>query len=111
MKTGLQNKAYLDTNILISYQVGREKDPKYFPIAEDVFRQINAGKYLAVVSFITLMETTNVFRRIKTEELKELGKTDPKEQIEYVKNESKLLYYDLTRKLVESQRSIRLEDC
>ncbi len=112
MSQGLQTpKVYLDTNILISYQVGREKDPKYFPLAQDVFRQIIVGKYIGVVSFVTLMEAVNVFRRIKTEELKELGITDPDKQTEYVKNESTFLYQQLTRKLLEAQRNLRLEDC
>ena len=112
MKPGLQTpKAYLDANILVAYQVGKEKEPKYFPLAQDIFRQIIAGKYIGIVSFITLMETINVFRRIKMEELEELGITERNEQIQYVKNESALLYYDLSRKLAEAHRGIRLEEC
>lgn len=112
MSRGLQTpKVYLDTNVLISYQVGKEKDPKYFPLAQDVFREIIVGKYIGVVSLVTLMETVNVFRRIKMEESNEQGITDPNKQLEYIKNESKLLYRELVQKLLETQRNIRLEEC
>ena len=112
VKAGLQTaKEYLDTNVLISYQVGREKDPKYFPLAQDIFREIIVGKYIGVVSFVTLMEAVNVFRRIKTEELRVLGITDSNQQTEYVKNESRFLYSELVQKLLETRGNIRLEEC
>lgn len=112
MKVGTQiTKAYLDANVLVSYQVGRDKEPGHYPLAEEVFKNIITGKYSGIISLLTVMETINVFRRIKTEELKQLTITEPAEQIEYVKNESNFLYNDLTRKLLESHKTIKFEDC
>jgi len=93
-------KVYLDTNILITFAVGKVKDSR-FHLAEEIFNKIKSGTYEGVISTLTLMETLGVFRRqIGTN--RALMQTVPREeQGEYVKNDSFATFQTMLGYLVQ----------
>lgn len=60
--------AYVDTNILVSYALGDEKDER-FHIAEKFFGDVLLGKYVVLVSNFVLSETLHTLRNIATEQV------------------------------------------
>ena len=100
-------KVYIDTNILISFVVGKEKDNK-FDLAKQVFDKIEAGTYLGAISTLTLMEALGVFRRIIATNRALMQTISRNGQGEYVKNDSYATFQTMVGQLVK-MRNVKFE--
>lgn len=77
----MDNSAYVDTNILVSYALGPTVDSRY-DLVKDFFNDVFAGKYLVVVSNFVLQEAIHTFRNIAIAQMyKELEKTYSKDDL------------------------------
>lgn len=94
-------KAYLDTNILIAYVSGAQKDPKQYPKAKAIFDEIKAGKYIGVLSTLTLIEIKGVFRTFLGRERAVLEGIQTFKQSDYIKEESTAQYNLLLTTLLQ----------
>jgi len=102
---------YLDTNILIAYILGQEKEPENFRKAKKVFDDIKSGRYRGVITYLVLQEALSALRRIfagEYEYLKHLSRT---RQQEYVKGKSSEHYENLLKKLLELHEAVTFEKC
>ena len=59
---------YVDTNILVSYALGEERDAG-FPTAEKFFGEVAKGNYVVLVSSFVLSEALHTLRNIATEQV------------------------------------------
>lgn len=60
--------AYVDTNILVSYALGEEKDER-FHVVEKFFADVLKGQYIVVISHFVLSETLHTLRNIATNQV------------------------------------------
>ena len=74
-------KTYIDTNILIAYVSGPQKDPFQYPKAKRIFDEIKQGKYVGVFSTLTLIEVKGVLRSLLGRERSLLQTIDMTQQI------------------------------
>jgi len=80
--------AYIDTNILISYALGEEKDTR-FHIAKRVFEDVLQGKYAVVISHFVLSEALHALRNIAIKEVfKEIENTPSQQDLINIANSS-----------------------
>lgn len=93
-------KAYLDTNILIAYIAGPEKD-RQFPMAKDIFEKIKNSDFLGIISTLTLMEVLQVFRRQLGSDRTTLQTIPRYQQPDHIKNESHSMYQGLLKELLK----------
>jgi predicted nucleic acid-binding protein len=93
-------KAYLDANILLALAAGEKKEGRQYKAAVNIFDEIRDGKFVAVISSLTLMEVLAVFRTQKGREQSALNGLESKKQLEYVINESKTMYEVLIGQLL-----------
>lgn len=79
---------YIDTNILISYALGEEKDTR-FHIAKRVFEDVLQGKCIVVISHFVLSEALYALRNIATKEVfKEIENTPSQRDLINIANSS-----------------------
>ncbi len=90
----------MDTNILITYVVGPEKDDK-FDLAKQVFGKIRSGEYEGVISTLTLMEVLGVFRRQVGTDRERMYLVPRPTQGEYVQTESQSMFQSMLGELVK----------
>lgn len=81
-------KAYLDTNIIIAYVSGSQKDPFQYPKARQIFDEIRQGKYIGVISTLMLIEMKGVLRTLLGRERAALESIPAHKQPDYVKDEA-----------------------
>lgn len=94
-------KAYVDTNILIAYVSGPEKDPLQHPKAKQIFDEIKQGKYVGVFSTLTLIEVKGVLRTLLGRDRTLLQTIDERKQSDYIKKESTETYNVLLAELLK----------
>lgn len=94
-------KAYLDANILLALSAGEEKEPDQYRLAVRILDEIKDGKIQAVISSLTLMEVIAVLRSQKGREKNKLDGLSREQQLDYVLKESKSMYDDLVKELLQ----------
>jgi predicted nucleic acid-binding protein len=93
-------KAYIDTNILIAYVSGPNKEPDQFPKAERVFNEIKQGKFIGVISTLALIEIKGVLRAILGADRAQLQSIPEKKQADYVKAKATEIFQALVSELL-----------
>jgi len=101
-------KVYIDTNILISYVSGPQKEPREYPKAKQIFEDIKQGKYIGVISTLTLLELKGVIRTILGYERTQLETIPQQKQADHVKTKSVEIYNLLVGELLQLS-SIKFE--
>ncbi len=96
-------KVYIDTNVLVSYVSGPQKEPREYPKAKQIFDEIKQGKYIGVISTLTLIELQGVLRTLKGYERTILEAMQPNKQADYVKTEATNMYNTLMAELLKLQ--------
>ncbi len=96
-------KVYIDTNVLVSYVSGPQKEPREYPKAKQIFDDIKQGKYIGVISTLTLIELQGVLRTLKGYERTILEDMQPNKQSDYVKTEATNIYNTLMAELLKLQ--------
>lgn len=94
MKEPDTEKVYIDTNILLTYALGRKRNVKEedFAAVKKVFNDAFEGKYKIVISNFLLAETLHALRCIVTENIfKEQGKGLSREQLFKMANSEEFL--------------------
>lgn len=94
-------KTYIDTNILIAYVSGLQKDPFQYPKAKQIFDEIKQGKYVGVFSTLTLIEVKGVLRSLLGRERSLLQTIDTHKQSDFIKKESTDAYNILLAELLK----------
>lgn len=93
-------KGYIDTNILIDYTSGPVKSPKQYPKAKKIFDDIKQGKFVAVISTLTITEIKGVFRTFVGYDRNNLESLSPSTRSDYVKSEANSMYNQLLGELL-----------
>ena len=94
-------RAYIDTSVLLSLSVGEKKEPDQYRLAVRVLDEIKDGKIQAIISSLTLMEITTALRIQKGKEKDKLDGLPRDKQVEYVLKESKSMYDELVKELLQ----------
>ncbi|MDE1838458.1 MAG: PIN domain-containing protein [Thaumarchaeota archaeon] len=94
-------KFYIDTNVLISYISGPQKEPTQYPKAQKIFSEIKQGVYVGVISTLVLIELKGVIRTILGTDRPQLETIEQNKQSEYVKSESQKIYDELIGELLQ----------
>lgn len=102
-------KIYLDTNIIVAYALGPEKEKFHYPKAERIFKQIEKGEFIGVVSTLTLTELIGVLRTHIGRERDKMIIIEEKKQNDHVKNTAKNAY-DLMFNLLLQMENIKIEE-
>ncbi|TBR23863.1 MAG: hypothetical protein EPO63_04970 [Candidatus Nitrosotenuis sp.] len=101
-------KIYIDTNILISYISGPEKEPNQFPKAKQIFDDIKQGKFIGVLSTLTLIEIKGVLRTILGSDRAQLQTIPENKQADHVKAKATEIFQALISELLQLS-SIKFE--
>lgn len=94
-------KVYLDTNILISYISGPEKEPNQFYKAKQIFDDIKHGKFIGVISTLTLIEIKGVLRAILGSDRTLMQTIPENKQSDHVKAKSTEIFQALVSDLLQ----------
>jgi predicted nucleic acid-binding protein len=94
-------KIYIDTNILISYISGPEKEPNQFPKAKQIFDDIKQGKFIGVISTLTLIEIKGVLRTILGSDRTQLQIIPENKQADHVKTKATEIFQVLISELLQ----------
>jgi predicted nucleic acid-binding protein len=97
---------YIDTSVFLAYLLGKEYDPRQYPIAKDFFAALSNNKNRkrkrggggggGILSFLVLIEILAVLRGQKTKEFELLkSMTSEAERTDYVISEAKKIYEEL----------------
>jgi predicted nucleic acid-binding protein len=95
---------YIDTSVFLAYLLGKEYDPRQYPIAKDFFTALSYNKNQkrkrggggGILSFLVLIEILAVLRGQKTKEFELLkSMTSEAERTDYVISEAKKIYEEL----------------
>ncbi len=93
-------KGYIDTNILIAFASGPVKEPRQYPKAKEIFDDIKQGKFVAVISTLTLTEIKGVFRTHVGFDRNNLETVSYTTRSDYVKSEANSMYNQLLGELL-----------
>ena len=94
-------KKYIDTNILIAYVVGKKLEKNQYPKAKIIFDQIKNGKFVGVISTLTLTEVIGVLRTRLGKNTEVLQKIEKQKQGIFVKTEASKLYSTLIEAMLQ----------
>jgi len=94
-------KGYIDTNILIAYASGPKKEPKQYPKAKQIFDDIKQGKFVGVISTLTITEVKGVLRSHIGSDRKTLEGKSHSEISNYVKTEANSMFQLLIKAVME----------
>lgn len=87
---------YIDTSVFLAYLLGKEYDPRQYPIAKDFFTALANNenqRRRGIISFLVVIEILAVLRGQKTKEFKLLKSiTSEVERTDYVINEAAKIY-------------------
>ena len=116
-------RVYVDTNILVSYALGRERAEHIdeYLDAKKVFEEAENGKYRIVVSNFVLSETLHALRNVITDDIYSdkgcglsqqelIDMADSKEFSEKVIKESMKAFRDVVSKLTSDSKHFSIED-
>lgn len=101
-------KIYIDTNILISYISGPEKESNQFSKAKQIFDDIKQGKFIGVISMLTLIEIKGVLRTILGSDRTQLQTIPENKQADHVKTKATEIFQALISELLQLS-SIKFE--
>lgn len=123
MKSPDLKKVYIDTNVLITYVLGKKRNLKEedFVAVEELFNNAIEGKYKIVISNFVLAETLHALRSIVTEETfreqeKGLAKNqlfkiaNSKDFLEQVTEKSQKYFRDIVDKLSRDTKHFYFEE-
>jgi len=102
-------KIYIDTNIIIAYAVGPTKEKIQYPKAEKIFKQIEDGEFIGVVSTLTLTEIIGVLRTLIGREREKMLTIKEHDQNEHVRHEAKKIYDEII-KILLTMNNIKFEE-
>ena len=102
-------KICIDTNIIIAYAVGPKKDKYQFPKAEKIFKKIEEGEFIGVISTLTLTEVVGVLRTLIGREREKMLQVEEEKRDEYVRTEAKKTYDEII-KILLGMKSIKFEE-
>lgn len=94
-------KVYIDTNILVSYISGPQKEPREYPTAKQIFDDIKQGKYIGVISTLVLIELKGVIRALLGYDRTQLETIPQNKQADHVKSEAAKIYDQLVGQLLQ----------
>ena len=94
-------KFYIDTNVLISYISGPQKEPTQYPKAQKIFNELKQGSYIGVISTLVLIEVKGVIRTILGADRAQLETIEQSKQADHVKSESQKIYNELIAELLQ----------
>lgn len=101
-------KIYIDTNIIVAYALGPEKEKYQYPKSEQIFKQIEKGDFIGVISTLTLTELIGVIRTHIGRDRTKMLSIDEKKQNEHVKTEAKIVYGEIFSTLLQ-MKNIKFE--
>ena len=93
--TATTETAYLDTNILVAMAFEEEHNK---PKIESLLKDLKEGKYIAIISYLTLMEFLNAIRKKLTKNYS--IDSDLNKIIKEIDNDSKRIYKDVIDLLI-----------
>ena len=94
-------KFYIDTNVLISYISGPQKEPTQYPKAQRIFDELKQGTYIGVISTLVLIEIKGVIRTILGTDRMQLETIAQNKQADHIKLESQKIYDELISELLK----------
>lgn len=94
-------KVYIDTNILIAYISGPQKEPTQFPKSEQIFNNIKQGRFIGVISTLTLIEIKGVLRTILGADRTQLQSIPENKQADHVKAKAAEIFQVLVSELLK----------
>jgi len=94
-------KTYIDTNVLVSYAIGPEKEPREYPKAKAIFEDIKQGKFVGVISTLTLIELKGVIRTLLGYDREGLETMPQNKQSDFIKSKADELYNALLAELLQ----------
>lgn len=102
-------KIYIDTNIIVAYALGVEKEPYQYPKAEQIFKQIERGEFIGVISTLVLTELIGVLRTHIGRDRNKMINIPEKKQNTHVKNEAKAAYDEMFDVLLQ-MKNVKIEE-
>lgn len=101
-------KIYIDTNIMIAYISGPEKEKDQFHKAKQIFDDIRQGRFIGVISTLTLIEVKGVLRTILGADREQLQAIPENKRADHVRDKAKEIFQAFVSELLRLS-SIKFE--